>query len=379
MRAIALSDLHLGYRAYSRIESGRNAREQDVERALERAVDIIVAQQPDLVTIAGDVFHVVRPSLHAVKAYRDALRRISEETNAHVVVIPGNHDAPKTAETLSPVVIPDDLHRVHVVLTAQWLDLDLASGERAAVLCVPHDNLGAAATFDPSDAPPADVRVLVIHAAVKTSAVADALPHFYAGDLAVDVGMLAQHFDIVACGDFHEYRELDPTFLAFYSGSIERTSSNIWPETEPKGVVLVDTHACTLELLPIEARPMFDYDWAEDFALDDLDLIAPLPYYSDVNAALMKLAANEMHRGAIVRLVVEDLPRDEYSLIDRKLTAQLRELCFHFQLDVRFQERELTSVARAGHSLDEEAARFFAEDPEPVRDTALIYLRGEAA
>lgn len=367
MRGVMAADTHLGFRAYARTENGRNAREQDVERAWSRLVDLVVEQQPDFFSISGDVFHTVRPSLHAVKAYRDGLRRISEETSADVVVIPGNHDCPKTAETLSPCVIPDDLPRVHVVTSAQWLELDLANGERAAVLCVPHDNLGAAATFDPALAPAADVRVLVIHAAVKTSAIDNALPRFYAGELAVDVGMLAEQFDVVAAGDYHEVTRLHPTRTAFYPGSIERTSSNIWDEKHPKGVVCYDTATGTAEFREIPTRPMHTYEMSEGFEST----------VEGVNRAL-ELIADTEHEGAIVRLVVEDFPRDDYSLIDRKLTARLRETCFAFDLTVRFAERDARALARAGSSLFEEAERFFAQDPETVKATALTYLRGAA-
>lgn len=372
MKIIGLSDVHLGKSQFSRMTGGRNARQVDIEQAWFRAIDVIVDEGPELVLIAGDVFDSVRPSLHAVKAYREGVRRMAA-CGAQVVVIPGNHEAGKTAETLSPVVIPDDLPRVHVVTSAQWLELDAANGERAAVLCVPHDNLGAAATFDPADAPQADVRALVIHAAVRTSAIADALPVFYAGELAVDVGMLAEQFDVVVAGDFHEYRRLHPTRMAFYPGALEATSSNFWPEQGPRGVVLCDTETGEMRQCPIYTRPVFDYDLA------DVIGYGMVPEEADrVNQALEDLAGDAEHRDAIVRLVVEDLPRDEYPLIDRKLTAELRSLCFHWQLDVRFQERELTSTARAGSSLFEEAERFFAQDPDTVKATALTYLRGAA-
>lgn len=375
MIGVALSDVHLGKSQFSRTVDGRNARQRDIENAWFRAIDVIVERQPDLVTIAGDVFDSVRPPLHAVKAYRDGLRRVVEETQARVIVIPGNHDATKTAEALSPCVIPDDLPRVSVVTYARWVVFTTGAGESAAVLCVPHDNLGGVQHFAPGEAPTAHVHGMVIHAAVRAGPESGELPKFYGGDLAVDINQMADafDFDFVAAGDYHEFTRLHRNRIAFYSGSIERTSSNIWPEKAPKGVVLFDTTAGTMELLPIYTRPVFDYDLA------DVIGYGMVPEEADrVNQALEDLAGDAEHRDAIVRLVVEDLPRDEYPLIDRKLTAELRSLCFHFQLDVRFQERELTSTARAGSSLFEEAERFFAQDPDTVKATALTYLRGAA-
>ena len=56
MRIAALSDLHLGYRRFPATVEGRNAREVDVEAAWYLAVEAVVRAQPNLITIAGDVF-----------------------------------------------------------------------------------------------------------------------------------------------------------------------------------------------------------------------------------------------------------------------------------------------------------------------------------
>jgi DNA repair exonuclease SbcCD nuclease subunit len=74
VRLVHLADLHLGFRQYQRLTpAGVNQREADVARSFARAVDKTVALRPDLVVIAGDVFHTVRPSnpaiLHAFKQF----------------------------------------------------------------------------------------------------------------------------------------------------------------------------------------------------------------------------------------------------------------------------------------------------------------------
>ena len=63
MKIAHLADLHLGYRAYHRITSrGVNQREADVAEAFRRAVARVVEARPDLVLVAGDIFHTVRPT-----------------------------------------------------------------------------------------------------------------------------------------------------------------------------------------------------------------------------------------------------------------------------------------------------------------------------
>src|SRR5690606_5572789 len=62
-----LADLHLGYRAYARLAAGGiNARERDVALAFRAALDRIIELRADLVLVAGDVFHTVRPSNAAI-------------------------------------------------------------------------------------------------------------------------------------------------------------------------------------------------------------------------------------------------------------------------------------------------------------------------
>jgi DNA repair exonuclease SbcCD nuclease subunit len=64
MRLVHLSDLHLGFRQYQRLTpTGVNQREADVALAFRRAVDRTVELRPDLVLVAGDVFHTcARPT-----------------------------------------------------------------------------------------------------------------------------------------------------------------------------------------------------------------------------------------------------------------------------------------------------------------------------
>lgn len=375
MRGAAVSDLHLGFRAFAATTGGRNAREVDVERAWEHAVDRIVQAQPDLVTVAGDVVHHPRVGTHAVKAWRDGVRRIVEETDAFVVVVQGNHDAGRTAEVLSPIVVPDDYERVYVVTEPKRIRLELPrTGELVSVACFPFVALGEEASYSLDPDPEADVNVLLLHAAVRTTAEGvDTLPVFYAGETALDVGREADRWDVVAVGDYHEFTPLHPTALAFYSGSIERTSSNIWPETAPKGVVVYDTDTREMELREIPTRKMVDYD------LGDFDH-PPAATAETVNDALTRMMGYASLEGAIVRLKAEHFPRAERDQVDWKLVRQLKQFFLHFQLDLRWADRESAALGdrrqRTVRSLSDEAAEFFGDDLAEVRDLAMAYLGG---
>ncbi|HEY7893502.1 MAG TPA: hypothetical protein VIC24_01245, partial [Gemmatimonadaceae bacterium] len=67
MRLVHLADLHLGFRQYHRLTpDGINQREADVALVFRRAIDKVVALRPEVVLIAGDVFHTVRPMNAAI-------------------------------------------------------------------------------------------------------------------------------------------------------------------------------------------------------------------------------------------------------------------------------------------------------------------------
>lgn len=375
MRGAALSDLHLGFRAFPATIDGRNAREVDVEHAWAAAVQQVIDAQPDLVTIAGDVVHHPRVGTHAVKAWRDGVRRIVEETTAHVIVIQGNHDAGRTAEVLTPIVLPDDLPRVHIVTEPRRIHVETPTGV-AAVACFPFVSRGNGEAYKLEPDPEADVNVLLMHAAVKGSADGDTLPYFYGGgDEALDIGREADRWDVVAVGDYHEFTRLHPSRLAFYSGSIERTSSNIWVEHAPKGWVLYDTDTGEMEFREVPTRGM------HDDALEG-DPAGPVTTAAAVNDRLAKISANEGHQDSIVRLRVDQFPRDERADVDWALVRELKRSCLHFYLDLRFRARATEELGdrrdRKVSSLAEEFAAFFALDEEAVRRIAERYLELEA-
>jgi DNA repair exonuclease SbcCD nuclease subunit len=382
VRGVAVSDLHLGKRQFTATEGGRNAREIDVERAWAHAVDRIIEAQPDLVTVAGDIFEHPRVGMHAVRAWRDGVRRIVTETDAHLIAIQGNHDAGRTSEVLTPIVIPGDYPRVHIVTEPKRIRLEIPrTGELVSIACFPFVALGEEASYSLDPDPDAALNVLLMHAAVRTTAEGvDALPAFYAGETALDVGREADRWDVVAVGDYHEFQRLHPTALAFYSGSIERTSSNIWPEVDPKGVVVYDTGTREMELVEIPTRLMLDYDMDDILGGDEAGWANNALH---VNAALHNLVGVEdgkLVEGAIVRLVVDDFPRAERDQIDWALVRQLKQACLHFQLDLRWADRVSAEFGdrreRVVRSLNDEAADFFGDDPAEVRELAMAYLGG---
>src|SRR3954464_474456 len=101
LRLVHLSDLHLGFRQYQRLTPrGINQREADVAQSFTRAIDKIIELAPEVVLIAGDVFHQVRPTNTAIlHAYLQFARLRAALPNAEIVMIAGNHDTPRSTDT----------------------------------------------------------------------------------------------------------------------------------------------------------------------------------------------------------------------------------------------------------------------------------------
>jgi DNA repair exonuclease SbcCD nuclease subunit len=108
MRIAAIGDAHLGRSYYPfTAESGVNQREWDFERSFEAAVELALAEQPDLIVWLGDVFDHPRPTYRSFRVVQRALTRIRDH-GLRAVIITGNHDTPRLPGTGSPYSVLAD-------------------------------------------------------------------------------------------------------------------------------------------------------------------------------------------------------------------------------------------------------------------------------
>ncbi|MFW5914506.1 MAG: metallophosphoesterase family protein, partial [Thermoplasmatota archaeon] len=116
MRILHVSDTHLGYSAYHKVDpdNGLNQREVDVYRAFERFVDRAIDLAPEAVIHSGDLFDSVRPSNRALYFAQRQLLRLSE-ADVPTVIIAGNHSAPRLRGTGCAHQLFDHLDNVHPV------------------------------------------------------------------------------------------------------------------------------------------------------------------------------------------------------------------------------------------------------------------------
>ena len=335
LKLVHLSDLHLGFRQYQRLTpTGINQREADVAGTFRRAVDLVIALRPDVVLIGGDVFHTVRPTNPAIlQAFQQFTRLTTSLPSSHVVMVAGNHDAPKTSETGCILRLFAELDRVHVVdREAQRV---LIPEHDLAVLAVPDTEAARETELAPD--PAAGRNVLLLHGEVE-GMLPKQLAQADRAALEISAERIgAPRWDYVALGHYHVYREIAPN--CYYSGSIDYTSANTWGELVEekqaripgKGIIErdLDSGAHRFHHLP-PARALVD-----------------LP---PVNARGMTAKeADEAIRQAIetapggiddriVRLLVRDIPRHIVRELDHKALRDYKRRALHFHLDTRKPE-----------------------------------------
>jgi DNA repair protein SbcD/Mre11 len=329
VRLLHLSDLHLGFRQFQRTTpTGINQREWDVAQSFTRAIDRIIELRPDILLIAGDVFHTVRPTNPAIlHAFAQFSRLMRELPDAIVVMVAGNHDMPRSSETLCILRLFSPLG-IHVADTEAKR---FAFPDRQlSILAVPHLPPGSVA-LEPD--PAARFNLLVIHAEVEGT-----VPTI-SGDTERDSRQLPvaelgnPGWDYIALGHVHVYQKVLEN--AFYSGSLDYTNANVWPEVElqnaqklVKGMIERDLETKK----QIFHRLTVTRDFLDLPRVDGRGLSAP-----DLDRAIARsvVAAPDGIEGKVVRLVAHDVPRHIVRELDYKTLREYRQLALHFDLDTR--------------------------------------------
>lgn len=327
MRIAHLADLHLGYRAYHRqTPEGVNVREADVSRAFHQAIDKVIALEPDLVLVAGDIFHVIRPANAVIAdAFRQFARLREGIRRAPIVLLGGNHESPKMADTGNILDLLKEIPGVFPVTrrSQQLIFEDLG----VAILCVPHNTLahGLRTALEPD--PEAKINILMLHGTVGGRVAKEKIRYLseYGGETIEDRTIGPDRWDYVALGHYHIATELAPNM--WYSGAIERTSTNIWAETGPKGFLLYDTDERRAEFHEVDTRPMLD--------LPSIDAAGLSAEAIDLAIAERVESAPGGIEGKLVRLIVHNVPRHIARELDHRRIREYRAHALHFRLDLR--------------------------------------------
>jgi DNA repair exonuclease SbcCD nuclease subunit len=357
MKIAHLADLHLGYRAYHRTsETGVNQREYDVAVAFKEVIDKLIERKPDLVLIAGDVFHSVRPANAVINfAFREFQRLHGELEDSTIIMIAGNHESPRSSDTGCVLELfhrIDNARRIKVVYNRVEPMVTLGG---VGILCVPHNAVLQRPKLEPNE--DAKQNVLLIHAASN-----EYVPQArHGGQILRAEEIKPDQWDYVALGDYHSHTVIAPNMI---------TSTNIWAEAdEPKGFVMFDLTNGKHEFVELASpRPVYDlgpFIGAEMTATDLDDFIE------------QELSQVPLE-GAIVRVKILDVPRAVTRDMNRKQLAAWRTQALHLHLDIRppapVSRGPLTGPDGERLTLGEEFARFILDRFDEEKAQKLVEL-----
>ena len=335
MKLAHLADLHLGFRQYDRqTPRGGNQREADVADAFRRAVDDLLEQRPDLILVAGDVFHSVRPTNSAILfLFKEVHRLRSGLPDTPIVMIAGNHDTPRSTETGTILRLYEALG-VHVVIeAAQYLTFSKLD---CAVLAAPHQAL--AQPDRPALRPQRGTtfNVLLVHG--QLPGLGEQRGTMEYGGAPVQLEDLAPaQWDYVALGHYHVAREIEKN--AWYAGSLEYVAPNPWGQLQDeeeygargKGYLLVHLPGSRVEFRPVDqTRKHID--------LPSIDGKGLTPNQLDERIAAHVAAAKPAIDGQIVRQLVFDVSRATARDLDHAAIRGYKAHALHYQLDLRRPE-----------------------------------------
>lgn len=363
MKLAHLADLHLGFRQYDRqTPRGGNQREADVAEAFRRAVDDLLAQRPDLIVLAGDVFHSVRPTNPAILFLFQQLARLRAGLpESPVVLIAGEHDTPRSVETGTILRLYEALGVEVVVDQARRIAFPKLD---CSVLAVPHQALAQAERPALRPEPGATINVLVLHGVLPGLGEARGTME-YGGAPLTRQELAPARWDYIALGHYHVAQPVEAN--AWYSGSLEYVNPNPWGQLQDeadqrrhgKGYLLVDLPGARIGFRPIaHARRFLDLPSIKGAGLTAKEL--------DAEIARRVGAAKPAIDDQVVRLVVYDVSRATARDLDHAAVRALKARALNFHLDLRRPvEHRVTGVGAPGRrqSLPELMAEFLRRRP----------------
>ncbi|HYU27941.1 MAG TPA: DNA repair exonuclease [Gemmatimonadales bacterium] len=353
MKLAHLADLHLGFRQFDRqTPRGTNQREADVAEAFRRAVDDLLEQRPELIVIAGDLFHSVRPTNAAILfCFRQLQRLRTGLPETPIVVIAGEHDTPRSTETGTILRLYEALGVEIAVEEPRRIVLPRLD---CAVLAVPHQALVKAErpALRPEPGGPT-LNVLLAHGVHGGLGEERGTLEYGGAELSREI-LAPEKWDYIALGHYHTAQSIAAN--AWYSGSLEYLPPNPWgqiqdeaaqraagkgkKERNGKGYLLVELPGARIVFRPIApARRHLDLPPIRGAGLNAKELDAQIA--QRVNAAKID--------DQIVRLLVWDVDRATARDLDHAAIRAYKARALNFQLDLRRPESQRTlGAAGAG-------------------------------
>jgi DNA repair protein SbcD/Mre11 len=356
LKIIHLADSHLGFSSYGRLDQhGQNRIEEMVYSGFERTIEKIIQLKPDAVIHAGDVFHHVRPKIKPLVVFQRGLQRLTE-AGIPVIVISGNHDAPKSYSLTSPFRLFENLRDIHIAQRYQYECFEAGDHK---FHCIPFclDPEEYLTEFEKIKRSGRDV--LVMHGLVESLKNRRMMS---VGEHELKDSLLKRDFDYIALGHFHGQTPIAEN--AWYSGSVEYF--NFGEAKDKKGMLLVDLEQGSAKPVPLRPNYMIDHPDVDCSGFSS----------EEIAVCLMDLCQEEEIKNKMIRITLTNVNRSAFRSIDQGRLNRLGASALYFKIKPEFQdevEHNYRPVDR--RRLNEEFASFMED--EACSDRISVSIKDE--
>ncbi|MBN1763331.1 MAG: exonuclease SbcCD subunit D [Methanomicrobia archaeon] len=373
IRIFHVADTHIGYSAYRKIDeaTGLNQREVDTYDAFKQFIDRAIAETPDMILHAGDLFDSVRPTNRAISFVLEQLLTLNE-AGIPFVVISGNHETPRLKETGSVFSLFEHIPNVHAVYKDSYEVVEL---DGVKIHAIPHcgDIEGEKQKLLSND-DRTGLNVALLHASVYGAGKQTFLMDEFNEQL------IAIHdlsgFDYVALGHYHGYTRVRDD--VYYAGSTERFSFN--EVRDEKGFLEVqlskENEEREVTFHELETRAMVDLEPVVCTNRDE----------HEIKRAITDRIKESNPQDKVVRLKVQDIPLAVYHTLDFDDLKRLTRSAVHFEIKYEFRRdnEALTAEQPSFRSLHTEFEHFMEQysvgtevDKKRLKELGLQYMQEE--
>ena len=242
------------------------------------------------------------------------------EEDIPVIIISGNHDAPKSFSLTSPFRLFEGLRDVHIAQRYKYERFLVGDHYFHCIpFCLePQDYL---TEFEKIERSGRDV--LVMHGLVESL---QNRKMRSVGEHELKDSLLKSDFDYIALGHFHGQARVANN--AYYSGSVEYF--NFGESQDEKGMLLVDLETGNATNVPVKPKYMMDHP-----AIDCKGL-----HSEEIAESLLELCHEDEVRDRMVRITLKNVNRAAYRSIDQGRLNRLGTTALYFKIRLEFLDEE---------------------------------------
>jgi exonuclease SbcD len=333
--------------------------EEMIYEGFDQAVDKIINLKPDALVHAGDIFHHVRPRIRPLYVFKRGLEKL-QDAGIPVVMISGNHDAPKSYSAISPFYIYEGMKDVLIAHKYQYERFLLGDHTFHCIpFCLdPKDYIKEFSKIDQSGKD-----VLVMHGLVESL---QNKKMRTVGEHELKDSLLKSSFDYIALGHYHGQTRISKN--TWYSGSIEYF--NFGEASDKKGILLIDLENEAIQQIEIRHKYMIDHPSIDCSGMSSAEL----------SKVLLDICDAEEIKDQILRINLENVSRSAYRNLNHASLNKLTSTALYFKIKVEYDdEKERVDVPVDSLMLHEAYVKFLEDEAsrnvisKAIKDDVMTY------